>query len=160
MPVFLLETLCWTASTDTHFPPLPPSLPPSLPRSLGIHSKKYIEDDPATKPLKTQENLAAIKVRLPSLPPSLLSLTPSFLAIPFMIHLSDVDRFTPPSLPFSLPVGTARPHCEGGSFSGFPLPVAATAQKNTQTLTPPLPPSLPPLRHCKASSWKADTFCG
>ncbi|GAB5034253.1 glycerol-3-phosphate acyltransferase [Nannochloropsis oceanica] len=28
---------------------------------ICIHSKKYIEDDPATKPLKTQENLAAMK---------------------------------------------------------------------------------------------------
>ena len=29
---------------------------------ICIHSKKYIEDDPATKPLKIQENLAAMKV--------------------------------------------------------------------------------------------------
>ena len=28
---------------------------------ICIHSKKYIEDDPATKPLKTQENMAAMK---------------------------------------------------------------------------------------------------
>lgn len=29
---------------------------------ICIHSKKYIEDDPETKPLKIQENLAAMKV--------------------------------------------------------------------------------------------------
>lgn len=29
---------------------------------ICIHSKKYIEDDPATKPQKIQENLAAMKV--------------------------------------------------------------------------------------------------
>ena len=59
----------------------PPSLPPSLPS--GIHSKKYIEDDPATKPLKTQENLAAMKVSPPSLPPSL----PPSSSVPFVLFL-------------------------------------------------------------------------
>lgn len=29
---------------------------------ICIHSKKYIEDDPETKPQKTQENLLAMKV--------------------------------------------------------------------------------------------------
>jgi glycerol-3-phosphate O-acyltransferase len=29
---------------------------------ICIHSKKYIEDDPATKPQKMQENLSAMKV--------------------------------------------------------------------------------------------------